>query len=211
MDYKITSVEPQQKGSFFNVKINGEYMFSADEKFLTEFYIEVGRIISENELNELIAEATNRKTLSYAYKLLEYRDYTHDELIKKLMEKGCEEEPSEYAADKLQSLGYINDRRRAESVFERYKTRYGRDRIEVEMRKRGISKELTEEILEEFYDDSSLGEESAEREINRKLKGKTLDDRREILKLFNSLRAKGFEFDTIKKAYENYENNKENY
>ena len=102
-------------------------------------------------------------------------------------------------------MGYINDRRYAERLVERKKNKVGLQQIRYELSKAGICREEQDDVIAETYAEND-GVDAVAKEMRRKLKGKTVDpdDRKALAKLFNSFRAKGFDFETIKEAYEKY-------
>ena len=203
--FKITEISPQQKGNLLNVFVNGEYSFSADSGFIVDEDIFVGRSLENDGLCALKRSAEIRKAVRHALYLLEHRDFSKKELSKRLEEKGYDEECSLAAAEKIAEMGYINDRRYAERLVERKKNKVGLQQIRYELAKAGICREELDDVLAETYAESD-GVDAVVKELRRKLKGKTVDpdDRKAMSKLFNSFRAKGFDFETIKDAYEKY-------
>ena len=202
--FKITEISPQQKGSLLNVFINSEYSFSADPGFIVEEDIFVGRTLDSSDLCSLKKAAGIRKAVRHSLFLLEHRDFSKKELAKRLEEKGYEEEDAVAAAEKVEQMGYIDDRRYAERLVERKKNKVGEQQIRYELTKAGISRDDADDILSEMYDESQDGVEVVLKEMRRKLKGNIPEDKKAQMKLFNSFRAKGFEFETVKAAYEKY-------
>ena len=202
--FKITEISPQQKGSLLNVFVNGEYAFSADSGFIVDEDIFVGRLLDDGAFTALKTAAGVRKAMRHALFLLEHRDFSKKELASRLEEKGYEEDFAVAAAEKIAAMGYIDDRRYAERLVERKKNKVGEQQIRYELSKAGISREDADDILAEMYDESSDGVAVVLKEMRRKLKGEILEDRKAQAKLFNSFRAKGFTFETVKAAYEKY-------
>ena len=202
--FKITEISPQQKGSLLNVFVNGEYAFSADSGFIVDEDIFVGKLLDGGAFTALKTAAGVRKAMRHALFLLEHRDFSKKELATRLEEKGYEEDFAVAAAEKIAAMGYIDDRRYAERLVERKKNKVGEQQIRYELSKAGISREDADDILAEMYDESSDGVAVVLKEMRRKLKGEIPDDRQAQAKLFNSFRAKGFTFETVKAAYEKY-------
>lgn len=202
--FKITEISPQQKGSLLNVFVNGEYAFSADSGFIVDEDIFVGKLLDDGAFTALKTAAGVRKAMRHALFLLEHRDFSKKELATRLEEKGYEEDFAVAAAEKISAMGYIDDRRYAERLVERKKNKVGEQQIRYELSKAGISREDADDILAEMYDESSDGVAVVLKEMRRKLKGEIPDDRKAQAKLFNSFRAKGFTFETVKAAYEKY-------
>lgn len=203
--FKITEISPQQKGNLLNVFVNGEFSFSADSGFIVEEDVFVGKALDNSGLSDLKRSAEIRKAVRHALYLLEHRDFSKKELSKRLEEKGYDEECAVMAAEKVAEMGYINDRRYAERLVERKKNKVGLQQIRYELSKAGISRDEQDDVIAETYAEND-GVDAVAKEMRRKLNGKTVDpdDRKALAKLFNSFRAKGFDFETIKEAYEKY-------
>ncbi|MDO4749955.1 MAG: regulatory protein RecX, partial [Eubacteriales bacterium] len=82
--------------------------------------------------------------------MLDKRDYACLELLEKLVEKGESREDAEAAVERLTELGFLNDRRYAGLVARHYAAKgCGRKRIESELFRRRVPRELWDEALEE--------------------------------------------------------------
>ena len=200
----ITEISPQQKGRLLNVFADGKFSFSADEGFIADEDIYVGMKLDEKQMAALLKAAGIRKAVRASLSLLERRDYSVKELTKKLVEKGHGEEEAAAAAERAEAAGYVNDRRYGERLVERRKNRVGRKQLAYELAKAGISADEAKDIISETYDDETDGVETVLREMNRRLKGSVPADRAAQRKLFNSFISKGFEFETVKAAFEKY-------
>jgi regulatory protein len=99
-----------------------------------------------------------RTSLALALNLLSRRDHSEAELRKKLFPKGFSAEALDEAMARLQSAGYLDDRRFARS-FAESALRNGRGygfRLRLELSRRGIADEIIEETL------AALGDEYEE-------------------------------------------------
>ena len=140
-----------------------------------------------------------------ALKLLEKRDYSRTELIRKLTEKGFEETEAAEAVESLVSLGFVDDARYAPIVVRHYsKKGYGAGRIKAELSRRGVPKELWEDALEEISDSG----DTLDAIISQKLGGRD-PDRKELKKLTDMLLRRGFSWGDIKTALGRYDENLE--
>ena len=92
-------------------------------------------------------EAAKQKALS----LLDRRDYSRAELLRKLDEKGYDAAAAEEAVDRLVYLGFVDDARYAPIVVRHYAAKgYGAQRIRGELQRRGIPKELWDTAMAEM-------------------------------------------------------------
>ena len=93
----------------------------------------------------------------YAVWLLEKRDYSEKELFKKISGKYSEREAAEAVA-KMIDFGYVDDRKYARHLAEKYFSSYGKKRVSEELYKRGIDRETAAEAIEETYNREKTAE-----------------------------------------------------
>lgn len=191
----IDSVK-KYKGTTYEVIIDGNRLW-LHKDIVADYGLAVVKEISEERYAEMILASDRRRAVERGMYLLDYRDYSYKELFKKLLEN-YDEDICYYAVDKLASLGIINDRRYAENLARKYieVKKYGFYRASNEMYRKGLDKELVNEILE-AYEDSTT-----ERicEIIKKKYSESLDDRDKVRKMKNALVRQGYSYDDINKA-----------
>ena len=107
------------------------------------------------------------------------------------------------AAEYVESRGYINDGRYAERMIEKKKGRAGKKQLLYELKRAGISEEDAQNALTETYSEED-GINAVLREMKRILKGEIPEDRLAQKKLFNRFIAKGFDYETVRAAFEKY-------
>ena len=131
-----------------------------------------------------------------ALRILERRDVSRKELTDKLTAKGESPEDAAAVADWLEDLGVINDARYAGMVVRHYAAKgYGKSRIQNELYRHGIGKELWEEALEQYPEQ----EETIDRLLRARLKHPA-PDRAEIKKATDALLRRGFSWSEINAA-----------
>jgi regulatory protein len=150
---------------------------------------------SETEKENTSVEAAKRKALS----LLDRRDYSRAELLRKLDEKGYDAAAAEEAVDRLVYLGFVDDARYAPIVVRHYAAKgYGAQRIRGELQRRGIPKELWDTAMAEMPQQ----DETLDRLLRSRLKGAPACDRDALRKATDALRRKGYGWDEISAAVE---------
>ena len=201
---KITDIAPQQKGELYNIFFDGQFAFSADGGFIAENFLHKGDEFSPSAFEELKSLAEVQKAYRHGLYLLGYRDFSSKELIKRLCRKGVDEIVAEAAVEKIKAAGYINDERYAEKLVEHHKQKSGSRKILYELQKSGIDRETAEEALENGYSEED-GIEAILRDMRRRFKPPESDDpaekRKQINKIFNRYIARGYAFETVKRAY----------
>ena len=137
----------------------------------------------------------NEQTKNKALRMLDRRDYSRAELVKKLLEKGEPQEDAEAVAERLAELGVVDDRRYAALVVRQYAGKgYGEKRVRAELTRRGVPRELLDVALADMpaQDDAVLTL------LRRKLGGSF--DRADIRRATDALARKGYGWDEISSA-----------
>lgn len=124
----------------------------------------------------------------YAIKLITIKDRTQKELHKKLCEKGYSEDEICEQIEFLKEYGYINDERFAQKYINDCVNlkKWGNARIKIELLKKGIDKEIIENLL---YDDEKSILES---EFNRKFANADLSNMKERQRIYGYFLRRGF-------------------
>ena len=118
------------------------------------------------------------------------------ELRRKLREKGASPEMAQKAAAWLLDLGVLDERAYAAMVVRHYSAKgYGRKRLEAELYRRELPRELWEEALEEMPDAGAQLDA-----LVRKRLGDATPDRKEVGRLASSLMRRGYSWEEVRAA-----------
>ena len=194
----VTGIEERKK-SMTALYIDGEYAVSVDTMTFLSAGKRVGSEITDDELYELIETSKYNRAKEKALYLIEYRNRTKKELYDKLVVL-FGENASERAIERLEELGLINDEKYAREYAEVLLERKGfsRQRAEFELMKKGIDKDMIEEILDEL-------EPEPVEQIRKLLQTKfarRLSNEKDLAKTVNSLKAMGYRWSDINDAVE---------
>ncbi len=149
------------------------------------------------EFDPASAEAAKKRALW----LLDKRDYSRAELLKKLTEKGYAEETAAAAVDRLAELGFVDDARYAPIVVRHYAAKgYGARRVQAELQRRGIPKELWDAAMEEM----PAQNESVDKLLRSRMRGAESTDRAALKRAADALLRRGYAWDEINAAMERY-------
>lgn len=163
---------------------------------IADYSLFTGRELSHDEHIRLLEDTGRWNCVRRAMQLVGYRPHSRRELIDKLVAKGEAVENAEYAVDRLEALGVINDHDYAAMIVRHYAAKgYGAGRIRNELYSRGISRDFWEEALAQIPDQS----EALSRIIESKLKGVS-PDKKELKKLSDHLLRRGFSWEEIRSA-----------
>lgn len=196
----IISVE-KFKGSTYQVNFDeGEPAFINSE-IIDQYNIKGGVSIPESAWNQVVYANEFRRARERALYLMDYRDHSYIELFKKL-EKNYDEDICYDVIDSLVEVGIVDDRRYAENLAQRLMEvkRCGYYKAVQEMRQKGISKELANEILSEYEDTT---QERLKDLIESKY-ARRLEDEDGIKKVKNALVRNGYSYKDVNAALEDY-------
>ena len=131
-----------------------------------------------------------------ALRLLGQREHTRLELERKLVR--YEEEPGTLAQalDELQSKGYLNEQRAAESLVHRRAGQYGALRLRQEMQGKGLARELIDQALAGLRDSELL----RAREVWRRRFDTAPQTAPERAKQMRFLLARGFSAEVVRRV-----------
>lgn len=134
----------------------------------------------------------------YALKLLGYRERSRQEIQVRMERKGFQREVIEKVLRYLESQKYLDDRRFAELwTHNRLKRRYGKGRVILELREKGVNQEIIDEVVKKTY--SSVDEIGMALDLVKR-KGYNLEwieDQRVARRVSEFLRRRGFSFSII--------------
>ena len=129
------------------------------------------------------------------------RPHSEKEVRDKLREKGASETDIDTVIALCVDYGFINDAEYAGSIVRHYAAMgYGPGRIRTEFTRRGVPKDLWDDAMEEFPEDTG----TIDRLLASKLRGKDPSDRRERDKAANFLFRKGYSWAEIRAALARY-------
>ncbi|MBQ8574542.1 MAG: regulatory protein RecX [Clostridia bacterium] len=196
---KITA--KQGKGTKIHIHIDGEYLLTVDEDFWFSSGYVSGDEIDDGDLAAFKEAAGSRLAFNSAMFSLDMRDHSEREIRQKLARK-YDEQSVDSAVFKLLDLGLVNDRRYAEQLcrelFERKK--FGKSRVVSELYRKGISREIINEVLDEYEEENEPDNVQRIVDIIRKKYYNKLIDEKSRQKTVAALVRLGYSFSDIRQA-----------
>lgn len=192
----ILSVKPGKLNKI-HIYIDEEYRLTVDDVFWFSSPWHNLKEIDSQELAALEEAVGSRRAFRAALDLLSRRDHTKQELLRKLTVKHSEE-AARAAVARAEELGYIDEARFAENYAEelyRHK-HFGVRRIVQELLRKGISREIAENAVENLDKDD-------ENRIILLLRGKyrtALCDEKGRRRAINGLLRMGYSYSEIRAA-----------
>lgn len=213
---KVTLVEPQKNSSKrFNVYLDGQFAFGADEDTIVDFRLVPGKEITKEILDKLLSEVEVGKLMERMYGLFnirqrserEVRNYLRQLSFKRKLKEREEisEVVTENLIDKLKRKGLINDAEFAKSWAEarRRGKKKGVNIIKQELFQKGISREVIEEIINnnEVGSEERLAEEALLKRLKRLENLEPIEFKKKAIEF---LIRRGFEYSIAKEVVEKF-------
>ena len=200
----ITAIEPQKRrGNRRSIFVNGRFLAGVDEEVVLTLGLRVGQEISEERLAGMLRAETILRVRQDALNLLSYRPRTSNELSRRLVLKGYDQDVVDEALSALASVDLINDEKFSKDwVTSRLEQKpMGRVRIAWELRQKGVAPDLVEQAVERVDSETEyeLALGLAERKVRHFGGDISLEDRR---KLAQFLRRRGFAWDVTNRVVE---------
>ena len=143
----ITSLMPVTKQKT-EVEIDGQFAFVLYRGELSRFKLREQEEIPASVYREITEEILPRRAKLRAMHLLTRRDYTEQEIRQRLRKGKYPEEVIEEAVSYVKSYHYVDDESYARRYVEQYRDKKGVRKIRMELSGRGISREVTDRVLE---------------------------------------------------------------
>ena len=195
----IARLEPSRhvQGRFL-VWLEGESEpLKVTEDEVLHFALSVGRQLEEDEFLALQTAGRRSGARGRAAQLIGARMYSRKELTDKLVEKGETRADARDAADWLEEIGALNDAAYAAALVRHYSARgYGRRRVEQELFRRGIDRDLWPEAQEE----AAPASDAVDAFLRGKLHGRAPDEK-ERKRLSDALLRRGFSWDEVRGGF----------
>ncbi len=204
---RITEIA-KDKGKLFVLTFSDGSKLWLHADLLLEAALHTGDECSPERIAELKQRAAERRAYEYGLYLLEKRGYSYRELYDKLSAApNAEEDAVLLALEKLTRYGFLNDARYAEQLARHYVEvkKYGLRRAEFEMRHRGLSQTDIDDALAEYDEPERISEQLLE--LLHKKYARVLcdpDDRKAVEKVTAALVRRGFSYQQIRFAIEDY-------
>ncbi|MBQ0038075.1 MAG: regulatory protein RecX [Clostridiales bacterium] len=192
---KITKIEKSKhKQERVLVFLEGGDLLRITGHELLQFGLYPGMDLSDELVVQLAESAGHSEVRARAAQMASSRMLSKKELTERLLKKGVAQDEASDTADWLEELGAVDDAAYAGVVVRHYAGMgYGAGRVRQELFRRGISRELWEDAMEQL----PPPEEAIEQFLRSKLKGKSLD-RQTGKKLSDALLRRGFGWSDIR-------------
>lgn len=184
------------------VYLDGQFAFVLYKGELRRFQIKENQELSGENYREIMTQILPKRAKLRSMNLLQSRDYTRRQLEDKLKQGEYPQECIDEAVAYVESYGYIDDERYARDYIEYHLASKSRTRIEADLLRRGIDKDVVRRTFIQLADQGVEQDEMAlVCDLLRKKKyyAETAT-RQEQQKMYGFLYRKGFRPDIIGRA-----------
>lgn len=146
---KITDITKQKRNKTrVNIFIDGEFVSGLDEVAAAAARIKIGDEIAPERLKELVKSSELNSAFERAVGYLSLSPRATKEIERYLLDKGYDKSVTAETIKKLNEYHYIDDYAYAQSYIKSKSKKYGSFRLAAELRGKGISQAVIDELLE---------------------------------------------------------------
>jgi regulatory protein len=191
---KITAIEGQKRTpNRVNIHLDGEFAFGLAR--IVAAWLRVGQELSDEKIEQLIAEDARERAFQQAMLFLSYRARSEAEIRKNLRKHEIPEPVIEQTLERLRGDGLANDNQFAQAWVENRNTFRPRSRrmMAMELKQKGLDDEAIRSAVESVDDEASAYEAAQKRAA--RLQGLEWNDFRRKLSEF--LARRGYSYSVI--------------
>lgn len=198
---KVTQIAELSR-SRSKIYIDQEFAFVLYKGELRLYHVREGEELTEGDYRTILDEVLPRRAKLRAMNLLKGREYTTEELRRKLKQGMYPDKVIEEALTYVASFRYTDDLRYAVSYITYHEEDKSRRRIEQDLTAKGISREILAKAWIEWQEQGGAQDEQAM--IQQLLEKRHYDpkhaDMKERQKTFAFLMRKGFSNEAVRRA-----------
>ena len=143
---------------------------------------------------------TEQQLYNYGINRISEREWARGELKLKMSRLQPDSAIVDRVLDKLESLGYLSDERRAKSMFNQFGSRESINKTKQRIAMKGVNKDTIQAVISENFENH----DETELALNLLLKKFKSYDVELRDKMTRFLASKGFKYDTISKAISSF-------
>lgn len=183
----------------YKVYLEEQFAFVLYKGELSRYMIQEERDLSQEVIEKIKSEILTKRAKLRAMHLLNRMDRTEEQLRTKLKQDLYPEEIVEDAIQYVKSFGYIGDIDYAKRFVESRQNSKSKLEIKMALLQKGISKEIVQSVLEEYYDGQDEVAAIQKLVEKRRYSKETATDA-ETKKMYGYLLRKGFRQEDIRQV-----------
>lgn len=200
----VTDIKDFKKGRY-EIYLNDEFAFVLYKSELKTYNIKINQSISDDAIRDIHENVLTKRAKKRAMNLLLKGDMTEAKLREKLSDGKYSREVIDEAIAYVKGYHYIDDRRYAMSFITVKSASDSKNTIRRKLIERGISKDIIDSCIEEYYVEDELNagveRELIKKHILKKCKDLSSLEYSEKQKIIASAMRKGFSFYDIEAVF----------
>ncbi len=201
---RIIEMKPSKSGETYKVWLDcGECSIIETETVL-KFHLKSEMILSDEAFEEILNDSAYLSSRRRAFNILSYHAVSEKQLFNKLTQKGADEDTANRVVLKMRELGLVDDKTLLKEKVRHLSEvkKYGEKRIVTDLMLKGFEKT---DILNALYDlepdNFKIVCEIIEKKYQSMLENGDIKVRQKVM---NALLRRGFNYDVIKSAIQEY-------
>lgn len=154
-------------GKKYRIFLDGEESFWLYQSERRALHLQENMELTQEQYERILFEYIAKRAKKRALHLLEQMDRTKKQLTEKLYGSGYPASAVEEAVKYVESYHYLDDERYARHYMELHKERDSRQKMKMDLMRRGVDKEIIDTLLEE--DQETVYYESEDQEAGVRL------------------------------------------
>ena len=191
----VTKVE-EWKSKKYRIYIDDEFTFTLYSKELHQFHIRKGVVISQDIVFHILDTVIYKRAKERALFLLERKPLSINMMRMKLQENGY----SPYIIDRvisfLEIYHYLDDEEYTRMYIHTYSCKKSKKQLKKDLLYKGISRD----VIDTYFENNIYSEQDCfEKQFQKYIKGKNLENYSDRQKIFRYIYSKGFSVSLIEK------------
>lgn len=168
---------------------------------VADYSLYAGRELTETEVREITGASRLERAKLRAMNIVSARPMSCRGLYDRMVEKGESESDAAACVEYLLGLHFLDDADYAAMTVRHYAAKgYGARRIRDELYRRKVPKELWDEAMEQLPGQDG----EIDRQLEKRLRGVSPDDRAAIKRASDALIRRGFDWDEVRRAVQRW-------
>ncbi|SMO86395.1 regulatory protein RecX [Gracilimonas mengyeensis] len=198
----VSDIQVQKKNSHrFSLFVDNQFLIGISESTLTNLSLKKGVEITPSLFWEIVEAEEQWAAREYFFRLLSRRDHSRKELRDKAYKKGYKGNFIDTLLDEFEQKEYIDDRKFAvKYASDKFEfNNWGPYKIRTQLFKKGVSKPVAEQVLQQVFDEDDIRESMIELVQKKKRKYQRAEPEKRKKKLFDYFMRKGYDSEYIMK------------
>lgn len=198
----VSEIQVQKKNSSrYSIFVDNQFLIGVSDSTLTKLNLKKGVEMTPSFLRQIEQQEEQWAAREYMFRILSRRDHSRKELKDKAYKKGYSGSFIDEILDEFEQKEYINDHKFAEKyAADKFEFNdWGPYKIRTQLFKKGISKAVTERVINNTFGDQAIKESMLTLITKRKKRYLREPEEKRRKKVFDYLMRKGYDSANILK------------